>query len=94
MQIVYKGYQWSSLLSVLIISWIANSKIYSKSSKILNTSSLPKEAWTNSADPDQTASEEAPCIILPSILWIPALITNILVENRKKNVFETFDNLQ
>ena len=46
--------------------------------------SLPaKKAQTNSADPDRTASAEAvlsrPFLfaILMSILWIPALITNI-----------------
>ena len=32
---------------------------YSKCSKILNTRCLPKKALTNSADPNQTASEEA-----------------------------------
>ena len=64
---------------------------YSEYSKISNTSCLP-----NSADPDQTASEEAVWswsylfAILTSILWISALKTNILFEKRKRKVFDIF----
>ena len=57
-----------------------------------------KKVYTNSADPDQTASEEADWsgsslfAILTSILWIPAMKTYILFENRKRRVqkFRTF----
>ena len=30
---------------------------------------------------------------LKSILWIPALITNLLFEKRKRKVFEIFEHL-
>ena len=54
---------------------------------------------TNRADPDQTASEEAVWsgsslfAILTSILWISALITNILFVKRKWKVFEILEHL-
>ena len=38
-------------------------------SKILNTSCLPKRPKTNSADPDQTASEEVVNQGLPCMLF-------------------------
>ena len=47
--------------------------------------------WTNSADTDQTASEEAVrsesslFAILTSILLIPAMITNFLVEKKRES---------
>ena len=57
-----------------------------------------KTANTNSADPDQTASEEAVwsgsslfAILTPTLL-IPALKTNILFENRKWKVFKTLEH--
>ena len=67
---------------------------YVKCSKISNISCLP-----NSADPDQTASEEAVWsesslfAILTSILWIPALKTNILFECGNRKVFKSLEHL-
>ena len=59
--------------------------------------------WSNSSDFHQTASltasEEAVWsksslfAVLTSILWTPALIHNILFENRKRKVFEILDHL-
>ena len=71
-----KDFQITKLCSCL--SWKCTS------SKILNIS-----AQTNSADPDQTASEEAVWsgsslfAFLTNILWIPALITHIFFEKQK-----------
>ena len=51
------------------------------------------------ADPDQTASDEAVWsgsflfAILTSILWILALKTYILFQNRKRKVFEVLEHL-
>ena len=56
-------------------------------------------AWTNREDPDQTASKEAVRLgfslfdIPTSILWIQALKTNILNENRKSKVFKILEHL-
>ena len=58
-------------------------------------------AKRNSADPDQTASEEAEAVwsgsllfaILTGILWIPALKINILFENRMRKVLEILEHL-
>ena len=50
-------------------------------------------------DPDQTASDEAVWsgssmfAILTSILWVPSLKTNILFQNRKREVFEILEHL-
>ena len=58
-----------------------------------------KKALANSADADQTASEEAVWsgsslfAILKSILWISALITNILLRKEDKNFFEILEHL-
>ena len=59
----------------------------------------PQKAQKNSADPDQTASSEAVWLgsvllaIVAGIIWIPALITNILFKNRKGKVFKIFGHL-
>ena len=56
-----------------------------------------KKAKTNSADPDQTAFEEAVWFgsslfdILTSSLWIRALLTDILFKKGKRKVFEILD---
>ena len=53
---------------------------------------------TNSADPNQTASEEAVWsgsslfVFLTSILWIPALKFIDLFENRERKVFKILEN--
>ena len=58
-----------------------------------------RKALADMADPDQTASEEAVWsgsslfAILTSMLFIPALITNNLFENRKRKVLEILDYL-
>ena len=58
-----------------------------------------QKAQKNSADPDQTASSEAVGLgsvllaILAGIICIPALITNILFENRKGKLLEIFGRL-
>ena len=58
-----------------------------------------KKVLTNSADPYHTASVEAVCsgsylfAIWTRILSIPALITNILVENRKRKLLEILEHL-
>ena len=58
-----------------------------------------KKVLTNSADPYQTASTEAVCsgsylfAIWTRILSIPALITNNLVENRKRKLLEILEHL-
>ena len=64
------------------------------------TLKLPtKKAEKKSADPDQTASEEAVWSryslspILTSVLWIPDLKTNLLLENRKRKVLEILEHL-
>ena len=65
--------------------------------KILTLMSF-KKAKTNKEDPDQTASEETVWsgsslfATLTSILWFLALITKILLENRKRSDqnFRTF----
>ena len=50
----------------------------------------------NSANPDQTASEEAHWsgsslfAFLTNILWIPSLITNIRFENEKREKYSKF----
>ena len=58
-----------------------------------------QKAKTNIADPDQTASEEAVWsgsslfAIQTSILWLPALETIILFENRKRKLFRILEHL-
>ena len=42
-----------------VLGWLGDSSRYGKCSKISNTNYLPKKAKTNTADQDQTASEEA-----------------------------------
>ena len=72
---------------------------YRTTVKVLNVLALVAYPWTNSADPDQTASEEALRLvsslfaILTSILRNPALITNILFGNRMRKVFEILEHL-
>ena len=82
------------LLSSIVITCTAN---------VLNFWILvgyKKNDKTNSADPDQTASSEAvwsgPSLfaILSSFLWIPALITNILIKNWKRNLCKLFEILE
>ena len=72
---------------------------YAKCSKISNTGCLQKRAYTNSADPDQTASEEAVWsgsalfAILASILrvpvWKPAFDERIEREKCPKLILTT-----
>ena len=60
---------------------------------------MTKKTKTNCVGPDQTDSDEAVRFgyslfaILTSILWIPALITNILFENRMRKVYEILEHL-
>ena len=62
--------------------------LYIRCSKILIIGGVACKKEPNTADPDQTASSETFCpepflfAVLTSIFWIPALISNILSENR------------
>ena len=86
-------------LIFLWMKWLSLTDIYSKCSKILNAGCLPTKAKTDSADPDQTASEEAVWsgsslfAILTSFLRIPALKTNILFENNRRKVLVILEYL-
>ena len=63
---------------------------YGKCTKIMNTSCLPKRPrqTVQTAPKEAVWSEFSLFAILTSISWIPALITNILFQNRTRKVFK------
>ena len=81
-------------LSLCVLFWVFRIceiflyMYYGRCSKISKTSCLSKKTYTNSADPDHTASEvwSEPSVFAILTLWVPVLITNICF-NKKRSVW-------
>ena len=71
------------------IHFLLQKLIYSTCSKIVNSSCLPQKPRQTG----QTQIRVFPVCFLRSILWVPAMITNILLENRKRKMFEILEHL-
>ena len=86
--------------SYLLTPWIYPVQLISTVNAQNFDHKLPvKKAQTNSTDPNQTASEETVWSgsslfgIQTSLLWLPALETNILFKNKNRKVFEILEHL-